>query len=93
LKWCILSVVTSPIEGLVVDTGLFLLRKKNLVSLCVVGGFSAASNVVVLQSFLILGFPLWVYMAMYLVSFLSGFFLGGFVCFSTLEGLRGFLWR
>ncbi len=83
--------LVSLIEGLVVDVVLFLFRKANYVSFRVASGFSASSNVVFLQVFLIPNLPFLVYVMMYAVSFLSGLLLGGILAESVLKSLRYFL--
>ncbi|HII85618.1 TPA: ECF transporter S component [Candidatus Bathyarchaeota archaeon] len=74
----------SLVEGLVLDAVLLLLRKKNSPSICLASGFSAASNVVVLQFLLIPDWSAFVYGAMYLTSFFSGLILGGFLALKVL---------
>ncbi len=87
----ILVLLISFVEGFVVDLVLFFFRGRGLVSLCVAGGFSAASNLVLLQLFLFPSLPLAVYAATYLLSFLSGVLLGGFLALKTIRSLRGIL--
>jgi len=87
----ILVLLISFVEGLVVDLAFFWFRKTGFLSFCVAGGFSAASNVVLLQFFLIPSLPLAMYVAMYLVSFFSGVLMGGFLALKTTKSLRGFL--
>ena len=85
----ILVLLISVVEGLIVDV-IFYVKKKNLILLCLAGGFSAASNIVVLQVFLLRGLPALVYAVMYLVSFFSGALLGGYLASRTIKTLRGF---
>lgn len=81
----------SFVEGLVVDAVLFLFKRTSYFSLCLASGFSAASNVFILQLFLIRNLPFLAYLGIYLVSFLSGLILGGFLAGSVLKSLRTFL--
>ena len=89
----ILVLLVSIVEGLVVDISFFCDRRMSLLSFCLAGGFSAASNIVILQLFFIQGLPLIVSLAMYSVSFVSGALLGGFLASKTIENLRSFLPR
>jgi len=71
--------IISAVEGLVVDIVLTLLRRVNTLSLCLAGGLSSASNVSVTQFIIAPQIPLFVFVFMYLASFVSGLFFAGYL--------------
>ncbi len=75
----VFALLVSFLEGFAADLVLLLLRRKNTITPYLASGFSAASNVVVLQLFFLPNLPILVYTGMYLMSFFSGLFLGGFL--------------
>jgi len=79
--------VISFLEGLVVDIMLLLFRRTKKAKFYLASGLSAASNVIVLQLFFISELPILVYVGMYLVSFISGAVLGGFLSGIVLKNL------
>ncbi len=83
----ILVLLISVVEGLVVDATFFHAKRKGLVLSCLAGGFSAASNIVILQLLLMQGLSVFIYAAIYLVSFTSGMLLGGYLGFKTSNAL------
>jgi ABC-type thiamin/hydroxymethylpyrimidine transport system permease subunit len=86
----VLVLFVSVVEGLVVDFAFFHAKRKGLGLACLAGGFSAASNIIVLQLFLMRDLPVFVYAVMYSVSFFSGVLLGGYLGFKTGKTLSGF---
>lgn len=80
----------SLVEGLVLDVALLALRKKTSLWLYLASGFSAASNVIILQFLLIPDWPVFMFLIMYVISFFSGLILGGFLASKMLRRLRFF---
>ncbi len=70
----------SFVEGIVAFIALLAFKKVKYASVYLASGFSSASNVIVLQLILIPALPTFVYVFMYLVSFISGLLFGGFFC-------------
>jgi len=87
----IFALLISFLEGFVVDVMLSVFGRTNKATLYLASGLSAASNIVVLQLFFIPDLSFQTYLGMYLVSFVSGAFLGGFLSVSVLGNLRTFL--
>lgn len=81
----------SFLEGLIVDLALSPFRKVNPMIIYVVGGLSAASNILILQTFLLPNLSIIVYEGMYLAAFLSGSVLGGYLSIKTLDSVNHLL--
>ena len=75
------SFVVSLTEGLVADLVFALLKNNSTLSLYLASGFSAASNLIIIQLFLAPGYPLTVCVLAYSASFVSGLLLSG--CLTT----------
>ena len=71
--------VVSLLEGAVVDLIFALMKKDSLVAVYFAGGFSSASNLLVVQFFLAPQFSSVVYGLGYGTAFVSGVFLGGYL--------------
>lgn len=71
----ILVILISAVEGVVVDIMFYVLKKNNSISIYIAGGFSSASNVIVLIP--ILHLPTIVIALMFLSSYVSGLIFGG----------------
>ncbi len=81
----------SFLEGLIVDLALSPFRKVNPMIIYIVGGLSAASNILILQTFLLPSLSIAVYGGMYLSAFLSGSVLGGYLSIKTLDSVNHLL--
>lgn len=80
----VFALMISAVEGVVADLTLAALGRGRKSSMYLAGGFSSASNVLVVQ-FLLRGLSPAVLAFMYLVSFASGLLLTWFVCPKVLE--------
>lgn len=70
-------VFMSVLQGLILDSIIYLVRKRDL-ALYLGCGFASASNVAFLQFVLLLPFPASVFVLMYLLAFISGAIFGGY---------------
>ena len=77
-------------EGLVIDAVLLPFKKITSAKVYLASGFSAASNIAFIQTFILVNLPLSVYAAMYLIAFFSGVLFGGYLCTKTANALRNF---
>jgi len=73
------SFVISLTEGLAADLAFAVLKKNRALSVYLAGGFSAASNLIIIQLFLAPGYPLTIYVLAYSASFASGLLLSGYL--------------
>ncbi len=72
-----IAFVLSFVEGLAVDCVLLLVRKRGVVPTLIAGGFSSASNLVVLQLLFLPTLPLEAVGFAYGAAFMSGVVFGG----------------
>jgi len=72
-------IIMSGVQGLVLDAAAIFFGYDSRVGLCLGCGLSAVSNVAYLQFFLRLGFPAEVFALMYVLAFVSGVVLGGYL--------------
>jgi ABC-type thiamin/hydroxymethylpyrimidine transport system permease subunit len=75
----IFAFVVSLLEGAVVDLVFALMKKDSMVAVYLAGGFSSASNLLVVQFFLAPQFSSAIYGLGYGAAFVSGLFLGGYL--------------
>lgn len=83
----IFSFLVSFIEGFFVDFILTILKKNKAISVYLAGGFSSASNLLVIQLFFLPPLPTLVYAAAYFVSFLSGLVFGSYLATRVFKAL------
>lgn len=72
--------IISSIAGIIVDMIFTVINRVNNTSIYLASGLSSASNVVVIQFILFPGLHWTVYAFMYLLSFISGLVLAGYLC-------------
>ena len=81
----------SFLEGLVLDIMLLPSRSFNSGLVCLASGLSSAANVLIIELFVLTNLPFNVYAGMYLISFCSGLFFGGFMGIKAVYGVRKIL--
>jgi energy-coupling factor transport system substrate-specific component len=81
----VFSFAVSLIEGVVVDLVFALLRKNRTLSVYVAGGLSSASNLIIVQLFILPAPPLLIYASAYFAAFLSGLLFGGYLATKVLK--------
>lgn len=81
----ILIVLVSLIQGIIVDIGISAVRNRDSLPLyCLVGGFSAASNILVFQLFYFSGAPLLFITLLVILAFASGIIFAGYFGHATV---------
>jgi len=82
-------VFMSVLQGFILDSIIYLLRKRDL-ALYLGCGFASASNVAFLQFVLFLSFPASVFGFMYFLAFVSGAMFGGYggILLYNMVGIR-----
>jgi ABC-type thiamin/hydroxymethylpyrimidine transport system permease subunit len=75
----IFAFVVSLVEGAVVDLVFMLLKRDSAVAVYIAGGFSSASNLLVVQFFFLPPLSLEIYGLAYGAAFLSGVLFGGYL--------------
>lgn len=75
----IFAIVVSLLEGAVVDLVFVLMKKDNMIAVYLAGGFSSASNLLVVQFLLAPQFSSAIYSLGYGAAFVSGLLLGGYL--------------
>ena len=75
----IFAFVVSLLEGVVVDLIFVLIEKNSLIAVYLAGGFSSASNLLVVQFFLAPQFSFVIYALGYGTAFASGLLFGGYL--------------
>lgn len=83
----VFSFLVSFIEGFFVDVILAILKKNNSISVYLAGGFSSASNVLVIQLFFLPPLPTLVLASAYFASFLSGLVFGSYLATRVFKAL------
>jgi len=83
----IFVLLISVVEGITVDIVLTILERISIPSIYLAGGFSSASNVVVLQLLLLPSLTPAILVFMYSTSFLSGLMFAGYLGKRVLETL------
>ncbi len=81
----------SLVEGLTVDLMLLPFGKNRPLLVYLAAGLSSASNVAILQLFLLPYLPTGALLSMYLTSFSSGILFGGYLGLKSLTGLERFV--
>lgn len=81
----IFVILIASLQGVIVDLVFIAFRRVNTRSICLAGGLSSASNVIVVQFILVPGLPIPVLAFMYLASFISGALLAGYLCKRVLD--------
>ena len=84
----VLAIPISTAEGAVLDICLLIFKGDRTVSKCVAGGFSSASNVLVLQILALPELPIVILAFMYSASFISGFVFAGLFLEQIVDYLR-----
>jgi len=79
------ALIISAIEGAVVDLVFAITKRTNTPSVCLAGGLSSASNVVVTQFILIPTLPKEALAFMYLTAFISGSLFAGYLVVRVLS--------
>ena len=82
----VIIVIVSLVEGILVDSGLGILRRRSLPLTMLAGGVASASNVFVFQAIYFSGVSIAFIFVMAGLSFLSGVLLGGYLAWDV-EGL------
>ena len=83
----IFSFIVSFTEGFFVDVLLAVFKRRNAVSVYLAGGFSSASNLLVIQLFFLPPLPTLVVASAYFASFLSGLVFGSYLATRVFRGL------
>lgn len=81
----IFVLLISVVEGIIVDIVFVIARRTNTPTICLAGGLSSASNIIVLQLTILPSLPVPILAFMYLISFLSGLVFGGYLCKRVLD--------
>jgi ABC-type thiamin/hydroxymethylpyrimidine transport system permease subunit len=81
----IFVLLISVVQGLTVDILFTVVKRINTASICLAGGLSSASNVVILQLLLLPILPNVIIAFMYVTSFLSGLLFAGYLSKKILE--------
>ncbi len=82
----IIIVFVSLAQGLIIDAGLTVTSHRNSLPLfCVIGGFAAASNVVLFQLLYFSGIPLMFFLLLVVLAFSSGIIFAGYFGKATLD--------
>jgi ABC-type thiamin/hydroxymethylpyrimidine transport system permease subunit len=82
-----IAFILSLVEGLTVDCFLLFLKKDSKVAVMFAGGFSSASNLVVLQLLLLRTLPLEAVGLAYVAAFVSGVFLGSLLSIKIFKAI------
>ncbi len=77
----------SFLEGVVLEIALLVFGTRNSWLVCLAGGFSSAANVLIVQFLVVTNLPFAVYVGMYVISFCSGLFLGGYLGIKIVGGI------
>lgn len=81
----VFSFAVSLIEGAVVDLVFAILRKNRSFAVYVAGGLSSASNLIIIQLFILPSLPILIYASAYFTAFLSGLLFGGYLTTHVLK--------
>jgi energy-coupling factor transport system substrate-specific component len=80
----IVIVLVSLIQGIIIDVGFYVIRQRDSLPLwTIIGGFAAASNVLVFQLFFFSGVPLIFLALLVILAFTSGIIFGGYFGHAT----------
>lgn len=75
-------------EGFVVEAVMGSLGRTRAISIYLAGGLSSASNLLIVGIFFLPPFPVFVYLVLFLVSFLSGILFGGYLTNKIIKIIR-----
>ncbi|MEM3403402.1 MAG: ECF transporter S component [Nitrososphaeria archaeon] len=81
----LIALIISLVEGFFVDITLLILGGNRVLYTYLAGGFSSASNVIVLRMFLLTTLPIVFILVMSIVSFISGLVFGGYLSSQSIR--------
>ncbi len=80
----LIVVLVSLIQGLIIDIGFYAIgQRDSLPFWCIIGGFAAASNVLIFQLFFFSGAPIIFLFLLCILAFSSGIIFGGYFGHAT----------